>query len=145
MNSAMNKDQSVSVHRGRHQQRVPFHDCDPLGIVWHGHYYKYLEIARTDLFHQCRLDVADFRALGFGLLMIETRCRHAFPLTFGEELEVGARFKEIENRLLVSYEVRNLSRKRRSARAWTTLVVTTGAGEMLLETPHEIQSRIRKQ
>ena len=28
---------------------VPFHDIDGMGIVWHGHYFKYLEIARTKL------------------------------------------------------------------------------------------------
>ena len=28
---------------------VPLHDVDVLGIVWHGHYYKYLEAARTAL------------------------------------------------------------------------------------------------
>ncbi len=26
--------------------RVPFHDVDPAGIAWHGHYFKYLELAR---------------------------------------------------------------------------------------------------
>ena len=82
----MNKSPALGVHRGTHEQLVPFHDCDPLGIVWHGHYYKYLEIAREDLFRKFRLDVDDFRALGLRLLMIETRCRYAFPMRFGEKL-----------------------------------------------------------
>ena len=25
---------------------MPFHDVDALHVVWHGHYYKYLELAR---------------------------------------------------------------------------------------------------
>ena len=46
------------MHRARRGQRlhetsveieVPFHDVDALRIVWHGHYYKYLELARTQL------------------------------------------------------------------------------------------------
>ncbi|MDH3602364.1 MAG: hypothetical protein OEU26_22345, partial [Candidatus Tectomicrobia bacterium] len=24
---------------------VPFHDVDMMGVVWHGHYYKYFELA----------------------------------------------------------------------------------------------------
>ena len=28
---------------------VPFHDIDGLGIVWHGNYFKYFELARTEL------------------------------------------------------------------------------------------------
>ena len=138
----MKKKPVIGVHLGHHEQLVPFHDCDPLGIVWHGHYYKYLEIARTDLFHRHRLDVADFQQLGFRLLMIETRCRYAFPMRFDERLSVEARFKEIEQRLLVTYEIRNLTHDKRSARAWTTLVVTSNEGEMFMETPREIRDRI---
>ncbi len=26
---------------------IPFHDVDLMGIVWHGHYAKYLEVARA--------------------------------------------------------------------------------------------------
>ena len=31
---------------------VPFHDVDMLQLVWHGHYYKYFELARTQLLRQ---------------------------------------------------------------------------------------------
>jgi len=34
---------------------VPFHDVDALRIVWHGHYLKYLELARTlRIPHNCQ-------------------------------------------------------------------------------------------
>ena len=29
---------------------VPFYDVDPMNIVWHGNYIKYLEQARCDMF-----------------------------------------------------------------------------------------------
>ena len=29
--------------------QIPFHDIDIMGIAWHGHYAKYLEIARGAL------------------------------------------------------------------------------------------------
>lgn len=121
---------------------VPFHDCDPLGIVWHGHYYKYLEHARTKLLARHRLDVPDFLSMGHRLLMIETRCRYAFPLRYGERYAVHAWFIDTDMRLHVGYEVRNLTHDRRAARAWTVLVVTDAEGNMLLETPREIRRRI---
>lgn len=31
---------------------VPFFDVDSMNIAWHGHYVKYLEIARCDFFVQ---------------------------------------------------------------------------------------------
>lgn len=124
-----------------YEQRVPFHDCDPLRIVWHGHYYKYLECARTVLFQRHRLDVSDFMDLGLAMLMIETRCRHSAPLRYNDSFRVDVRFDDVEQRLRLSYEIHNLTTGRRAARAWTTLVATR-QGEMLLATPQEILDRI---
>ena len=125
-----------------YEAEVPFHDCDPLGIVWHGHYYKYLEIARTRLLAGVGLDVRDFLELGYGLLVIESRCRYAFPLRYGDRFRVRAWFKDTEMRLNIAYEVTNLTRDKRAARGWTVLVVTDDEGNMLMETPDEIRRRI---
>lgn len=125
---------NVPTFRAVHRQRIPFHDCDPLAIAWHGHYYKYLEIARTVLFERFGFDEAFFRGEGLHLVVIESRCRHAFPCRFGDEIEVQAWWKDVEQRLHIAYEVRNLTHGRRAARAWTTLVAMRG-DEMLLETP----------
>lgn len=128
-----------------YEAAVPFHDCDPLGIVWHGHYYKYLEIARTELLKRYRLDVPDFIDLGYRLLMIETRCRHAFPLEYGDKFQVKSWIIEHDMRLHIGYEVLNLSHGgRRSAKAWTTLVCTDVAGTMLFEVPRPVQERIER-
>jgi acyl-CoA thioester hydrolase len=121
---------------------VPFHDCDPLGIVWHGHYYKYLELARTVLLAKYRLDVPDLAALGHPLLMIETRCRHVFPLRYGERYRVKAWLIDHELRIHIGYEIENLTHARRTARAWTTLVTTDREGNMLLATPDVLRDRI---
>lgn len=121
---------------------VPFHDCDPLQIVWHGHYYKYFEIARETLFRARALDVPDLVELGYAMVVIESRCRYASPLRHAEHFRVEARVIDHEQRIHLGYEIYNLSRERkRVARAWTTLV-TTRDGEMLLETPSEIISRL---
>lgn len=133
----------VPEHAARYEGRVAFHDCDPLGIVWHGNYYRYLELGRTELMRKCRLDVQDFVSLGHGLLVIETRCRHAFPLRYGEDFAVRAFMIDYEQRIHVGYEVMNLTHRRRAARGLTTLVTTDAAGNMLLETPAVVQQRIR--
>lgn len=132
---------NVPTFRGVHRQRIPFHDCDLLAIAWHGHYYKYLEIARTTLFEHFGLDEPFFRAEGIHLVVIESRCRHAFPCRFGDEIEVKAWFKDVEQRLHIAYEVTNTTHGRRSARAWTTLVAMRGE-DMLLETPDAIRRRL---
>ena len=48
---------------------VPFHDVDGLRVVWHGHYLKYLEIARCALLRAHRLDVPDMIELGYQFMV----------------------------------------------------------------------------
>ncbi len=36
---------------------VPFHDADPMGVTWHGNYFRYLETARSALLNEHRLQL----------------------------------------------------------------------------------------
>ncbi len=121
---------------------VPFHDVDILHVVWHGHYYKYLELARTELMRTHRLDVPDLMELGFHFLIVESQCRYMRPLRYGERVRVSARFGDVDHRIVVVYDVHSVTHQRRAARARTVLVTTKPDGELILETPDAIRSRI---
>lgn len=134
---------------------VPFHDVDPLFVAWHGHYSKYLEIARTALQRHHQLDVADIRALGFAWFVIETRTRHVQALHYGERFRVFSWFVEDDPRVGIAYEIRSLATidgaptGHRVARARTVLVNTVlrrgdkaPRGELLFATPRAIKERI---
>jgi len=121
---------------------VPFHDVDALRIVWHGHYYKYLELARTELLRSCGLDASDLLELGFGLVMIESACRYTYPLRYGERARVSAWLRDFKHRIFIRYEVRNLTRQRRSARGHSVLAATDAEGRLLLQTPDPIARRL---
>jgi acyl-CoA thioester hydrolase len=123
---------------------VPFHDCDPLGVVWHGHYYKFFELARTALLRSIELDVPDIRALGYRFYVIESMCRYSAPLSYGDRVRVSAWFRELDNRIDVAYEIRNLSLGRRAARGHTILASTDSEGKLLLETPDALLHRLRR-
>ena len=43
---------------------VPFYDLDPMNVVWHGNYVKYLEVARCDLLSKIGYTYDDMRADG---------------------------------------------------------------------------------
>ena len=122
---------------------VPFHDCDPMGIVWHGNYLKYFELARTELFRRAGLDVAEVRDLGLRMVVADARLRFTHPLGYGDEMEVSAKTTETAPLLRIVYSVRNLTRKRRSARGHTVLAITDRQGELLRETPAVIADRLR--
>ncbi|MCG8591438.1 MAG: acyl-CoA thioesterase [Proteobacteria bacterium] len=121
---------------------VPFHDTDAMQVVWHGHYYKYFEAGRTALLRRVGLDVGDLVPSRYRFVVIESKCRHAYPLAYGERVRVEAWFRDVRNRLCVDYELTNLDRARRAARGHTVLVTLDREGRMLLETPREILDRI---
>lgn len=123
--------------------RVPFHDCDPLQVVWHGRYLEYFELARTELFVARGLDVQEFRELGYRMYVSEVRCRFTHPLSYGDEVEVKAHPTAVRPLLRIAYSVRNLTRQRPSARGHTVLAVTDAAGGLLHETPDAILERLR--
>lgn len=122
---------------------VPFHDVDALAIVWHGHYYKYFEHARTALMRSRRLDMSDLAELGYGLLVADSSCRHSAPLRYGERFVATAWFERVDRSIRVAYELTRLVGGERVARGETTLVTTSQpSGDMLFEIPEVIRARI---
>lgn len=126
---------------------VPLHDVDLLGIVWHGHYFKYMEIARTELMRARGLDEPQLRELGVAFVVVESRIRHTSPLRYADRFTVQAWFRSVTERIEIGYRVRTLASAqapvRGVARATTTLVTTDGHTHMLREIPDAIASRIQ--
>ncbi len=53
----------AAFHRVR--MRIPFRDVDSWGLVWHGHYFSYIDHARIDLLRHFDVPFVDFPKLGF--------------------------------------------------------------------------------
>jgi acyl-CoA thioester hydrolase len=122
---------------------VPFHDVDMIHLVWHGHYYKYFEIARTQLLREKGLSAEQIMKTGYMLVVIETKCRYPAPLRFGHRFRVGARFADVDYRLKIEYEIWNITEDRRSAYGHTVLATLSADGELRLRTPDALLNRIR--
>ena len=125
------------------EHEIPFHDVDPTHRVWHGHYYKYFEYARTALFREYGLHDAALIPKQFRLYVIETRCRYQSPLEYGDRIRVTAWFRETKRRLAIAYEIENLEHGRRAARGLTVIAIVAPDGSLLVETPPAIAERIR--
>lgn len=130
-------DHAVSV-----ELEIPFHDCDPLFVAWHGRYFQYLEASRQALLRSRRLDVPDLIALHHRLFVADVRCRYTFPLTYGDRVRVTSWFGEHERLIRVLYDVFNETKGRRSARASTLLAVTDERNAFLPQLPAAIRERL---
>ena len=101
---------------------VPFHDVDMMHIVWHGHYYKYFELARTALFRKFNCDGPRLYGLGYTLPIVESQCRYISALTYGMQVKATATLSEIEYRIKINYALRESPSDKRLATGSTTQV-----------------------
>jgi acyl-CoA thioester hydrolase len=89
------------------KRRVPFHDLDPLQIVWHGNYLKYFDIARFGLFKQAGLDLYQY-FLDRQLIFPVTRssAKHIVPLRYDDAFVCRATVTEAVYKISISFEIR---------------------------------------
>jgi len=132
----------VRAHEVRVELEVPFHDVDVLNVVWHGHYLKYFEVARTKLLRSFGLDAGEIIGAQFQLMVGESRCRHIRPLRYGDRFEVAAWLGETRHRLDVHFQIDECESKEKCATGLTRLVTLDLEGRLLHRTPEPILTRI---
>jgi acyl-CoA thioester hydrolase len=122
---------------------VPFHDLDPVAIVWHGNYVKYLEVARDALMHRIGYSHDEMRASGYVWPVVEMKLRYLQPARLRQQLRVRASISEYEHRLKIVYDLSDAASGRRLTRAHTVQVaVRIDNGEMLFQTPPVLREKI---
>ena len=84
---------------------IPFHDVDAMGVVWHGHYLRYMEIAREALLGQFNYGYRQMKDSGYLWPVVDARVKYRAPLTFEQRIRVRASIEEYENRLRIGYRI----------------------------------------
>lgn len=120
-----------------------FHDCDPMQVVWHGNYFKYLEIARCALLQRYDYDYPQMQASGFVWPVVDARIKYVRPLLYAQKLVVRAEIVEWENRMKIDYAIRDARGGQVLTRAHTIQVaVEAASGEMLYVCPPVLWQRL---
>lgn len=99
-------DEAKILHKHSFCGRVEFCECDPMGIVWHGNYLRYMDAARGDM-----LDVMGFGYLrmgreGFALPVVTTNLKFIRPLRLYDRFSVDVYLLEYVNRLKCAFEIK---------------------------------------
>jgi acyl-CoA thioester hydrolase len=122
---------------------VQFHDCDPLGVVWHGHYARYFEHARSALMDAIDYGYEQMRDSGYAWPVIDLHVRYIKAIRLGQKLRVCAALQEWEHRLKIAYEVRDAGNDDKLARGHTIQVaVTVPDFEMQLVSPEVLAHKL---
>ena len=115
---------------------VPFFDVDMMEVVWHGHYVKYLEVARCALLDKLDHNYSQMREAGYAWPVIDLQLRYVRGARFGQRISVRADLVEWENRLKINYLISDAQTGERLTRASSTQVaVEIASREMQMVSP----------
>ena len=114
---------------------VRFAECDPYGVVWHGHYVLYLEHAREALTGRFGFTAARALEMGYRVPVTRMELRYRAPARPDQKIHVTARLRAPNvARLVMDYEVRSETGELLVSAESEQVVVNT-EGELLLTLP----------
>jgi acyl-CoA thioester hydrolase len=105
------------------QMKVPFHDLDPMQVVWHGNYFKYFDVTRFGLFESVGVDLYGYLESRQMLFPItRASIKHILPLRFDDVFVCRATVTEARYKIAMDFEIR---------RCETGEICTRGKGEQV--------------
>ncbi len=99
---------------------IPFFDVDSMDIMWHGHYVKYLEMARCNFLEEIHYTYDVMKASGFGYPIVQLNLKYIRPALFRQKIKVKTYLVEYESCLRFDYVVEDLATGQKLSRGSTT-------------------------
>jgi acyl-CoA thioester hydrolase len=100
----MNREKKLSAET---EFKVEFYDVDPAGIVWHGNYIKFFEIARRVLLDKIGYGYTEMKDSGYAFPVTALSVKYMRSLRFGDRVRARAVLDEYENCIKIKYELYN--------------------------------------
>ena len=127
------------------QLKAQFYDLDPMQVVWHGNYPRFLEEARCALLDKIGYNYTEMAASGYAWPIVNMRLKYVRPIRFAQVVRVTADLTEYENRLRIEYRIYDAESGEVLTKATTTqLAVVATSGELCLESPAELLDKVRR-
>lgn len=91
------------------QIRVRYAETDQMGVVYHGNYFQYFEVARVEAIRQLSVSYADIEKSGIIMPVIDVQCRYLRPAIYDDLLTIKVILKElpVHHKIEFHHEVLN--------------------------------------
>ncbi|OOX81190.1 acyl-CoA thioesterase [Snodgrassella alvi] len=123
---------------------VPFFDVDSMDIVWHGHYVKYLEVARCAFLSAIGYDYSVMKTNGYGWPIVQLNLKYVRPAVFGQKIRVEVVLKEYESCLKFDYVISDIiSGKKLTKASSMQVAVCMQTRETQFQTPESWLQAVR--
>jgi acyl-CoA thioester hydrolase len=121
-----------------------FYDLDPMGVVWHGHYARFLEQARCQLLDGIGYNYAEMQASGYIWPIVDLRIKYVRPIRFHQKFTIAATLVESANRLKIEYVIRDKASGEILTKACTIQVAVDAAtNELCMESPAILTDKLK--
>ncbi|NAX20284.1 acyl-CoA thioesterase [Vibrio sp. V39_P1S14PM300] len=122
-----------------------FQDADPMGVIYHGNYFRFFEEARRVMMDKIGYGYLAMNASGYMWPIIDTRVKYVKAIPFNHAIRVKATLTEWENRLRVDYLISDADTGQRMCKAHTTQVaVTIAEQEMCFVSPKVFTDKVEQ-
>lgn len=123
--------------------QIPFFDIDVMRVVWHGHYVKYMEIARCDLLETIGYNYDQMRKSGFMFPVVDMKIKYISPARFGQKIEIHSSIVEYDMQLKINYLIKDAVNHKKLCKAYTKQVaVDIESFEMAYSTPQILLDKL---
>jgi acyl-CoA thioester hydrolase len=125
--------------------QIQFYDLDPMRIVWHGNYPRFLEQARSALFDKISFGYREMAESAFVWPIVDMRIKYVRPINPNQTIKVTATLVEYENRLKTTYVITDAESGEVLTKAHTIQVTVDRASqELCFETPPALVEKVRR-
>jgi acyl-CoA thioester hydrolase len=127
------------------QTKAQFYDLDPMEVVWHGNYPRFLEQARCALLDKIAFNYVEMSRTAYIWPIVDMRIKYVRPVRFGQEITVSATLAEYENRIKIDYVITDTATGEALTKAHTIQVaVHKASGETVFESPAELRHAVER-
>ena len=123
--------------------RIPFYDVDPMQVVWHGNYVKYLEVARCDFFRKLKYTYDDMKNDGIMYPIAKMDMKYIKSAKFDEDLIVECILKELEPAIIIKYNIYSNDEKIFTSNTMQ-MGVNFNTGETLYQAPEKLVKAVEE-
>ncbi len=95
----------MSLFESEYEMKIPFHDLDPMNVVWHGNYIKYLEQSRCDMFDKLGYTYYDMKEDNYVYPIAKMNTKYIKPLRFNQEIIIKTSLIDIEPAITIKYKI----------------------------------------
>lgn len=120
-----------------------FYDLDPMNIVWHGNYPRFLELGRMAVMNKIGYGYSEMIESGYAWPIIDLRMRYAKSMKLEQPVKITAGIVEWENTLRITYLITEVNGGGRIMRASSSQVaLKIGTQDMLWVAPPVLREKL---